>query len=149
MLNVNVTFKDNKIEEMIVNTIQELVHIAKLIYEFEKKIEVRITSYRFYKNPSDRYRLSYELTIVIKGESYRIVINRSTLDKKIYIELHPPALYSLIKQMPFLMYEIVKLLNKKKVLDIIWDKIINKKYLKWPTKKIDDRTKIEIIQVKK
>jgi len=52
MLNVNVTFKDNKIEEMIVNTIQELVHIAKLIYEFEKKIEVRITSYRFYKNPS-------------------------------------------------------------------------------------------------
>ncbi len=51
--------------------------------------------------------------------------------------------------MPFLMYEIVELLNKKKVLDIIWDKIINKKYLKWPTKKIDDRTKIEIIQVKK
>jgi hypothetical protein len=149
MLKVNVTFKDSKIEEMIVNTIRELVHIAKLIYEYEKKIEVRITFYRFYKNPFDRYRISYELTIVIKGESYRIVINRRTLDKKIYIELHPFALSSLIEQMPFLMYEISELLNKKKVLDIIWDKIINKKYLKWPTKKIDDRTKIEIIQVKK
>jgi hypothetical protein len=149
MLNVNVTFKDSKIEKMIVNTIQEFVHIARLIYEFEKKVEARITFYRFYKNPFDRYRISYKLTIVIKGESYRIVINRRILDKKIYIELHPFALSSLIEQMSFLMYEIAELLNKKKVLDIIWYNIINDKYLKWPTKKIDDRTKIEIIQVKK